>query len=62
MQSDSEVINDAESRETITKHQLEIYGLLKFPKEFMTDTKELWVLENLANCTNQPLLGGESVA
>ena len=35
MQSDSEVINDAETREFITAAQLQVYGLLKFPKDFM---------------------------
>ena len=35
MQTDSEVVNDAESREFITTEQMKVYGMLKFPKDFM---------------------------
>ena len=48
MQTDSEVINDAEMREFITRDQLRVYGLLKFPKDFMDIGEKTfdWVYEN----------------
>ena len=50
MQTDSEVINDAEMRESITRDQLRVYGLLKFPKDFMDIGEKTfdWVYENRA--------------
>ena len=48
MQTHKQTIKDAETRETITKDQLRVYGLLKFPKDFMNIGEKtfVWVYEN----------------
>ena len=48
MQTDKQTIKDAETRENITLDQLRVYGLLKFPKDFMNIGEKtfVWVYEN----------------
>ena len=50
MQTHKQTIDDAESREFITRDQLRVYGLLKFPKDFMNIGEKTfgWVYDNRA--------------